>query len=212
MCVAFEADSKPSLVWQGSMATGSSIAHQALEELWSEDLIKEIFIDRIMAPYRSLNSDLSNREWTKLLKSGTPPLEKCLYTGLKPYKPNSDYSAAIKTWKGKKVNLGCHKIAALLDLDILLEWQDPRPEERVVKGYSLEPGWHASHWWCHVDACVNPAHLLPESNRVNQERNTCKAHISTKGYRCPHAPTCADLEPCDGKIKHAYKWTLYSMQ
>jgi hypothetical protein len=168
-----------------------------LNRRWKEFIIK---------PWRSLNQHLTDKEWEQVLRLHPPP-NKCLFTGLKPYKKESLYSAHCVSWpkltRGK-ANLGCHKIAALVGYDYAHEVRDLRPEMQITMVMNngqihLQQNWHASHWYCHNEACVNPLHILPEANIVNQERNTCKRHvICTPGYRCPHYPTCIGLKPCMG--------------
>ena len=97
---------------------------------------------------------------------------------------------------GKQVMILLNRLAALTGKDGNLE-QDQRAEERMVReDGSLRSGWHASHWWCHSNACVNPRHVRPESHKVNQERNTCRSHTNTSNFRCPHRPCCKNCNSC----------------
>jgi hypothetical protein len=185
------------------MSEPSSIAHQALEDLWKKKKLPERWL-KIITASRSVNKHLSTDEWASVLKL-KPPIEKCLFSNLKSYKKGSQYTAQCLWWNDNKVNLACHRIAALVFLDED-ELCDPRVVERVIHSDHLEVNWHASHWYCHNEGCINPMHLIPESNGTNQERNTCKRHRETINYNCPHVPTCVNCKPCSGEVAVPKKW------
>ena len=56
-------------------------------------------------------------------------------------------------------------------------------------GRAPAEGEEVSHL-CHNPACVEPMHLVYEDGMVNKSRLCCKLFAATRGYKCPHQPTC----------------------
>lgn len=202
----------------------SPAAHNELLELWiSEGVnLSEWFLDRVFRfpdgkdredrreQAHRANQHLHEQAWNALVKGGQYPIWACLYSINKPYKAGANYTTIAQKWrdengKNHSVNLGTHKVAAL----VLLEREEQcTPTEIQVwdaENFTLVQGWHASHWYCHDSHCVNPLHLLPEASATNMERNCCKKHKNNPDYCCPHTPTCKD---CAGTnvFKYCNKW------
>jgi len=184
-----------------------NLAQEALDYYWRKGQLLPRWLNSVLVPFRHMNKHVSDSTWSQILTNTKLPQEHCLFTGLKKFKGGANYAALCVPFPEHtqgRANLGCHRMAALIFFDVENEVRDPRGRDvhALDANDGLIENWHASHWYCHNEACVNPLHILPESNTVNQERNTCKRHKTTNGYRCPHFPTCHGLSACiDIKVR-----------
>jgi hypothetical protein len=193
-----------------------NLAQEALDYYWAKNQLVTRWMKSIIVPHRGANAHISDFIWAQILQLRLPQ-DQCIFTKLKNFKGGANYKALCVPYPEhtqERANLGCHRIAALIFYDAKDEVRDPRGGDVPVHDTNdkLVEKWHASHWYCHNEACVNPLHLLPESNTVNQERNTCKRHKTTRGFNCPHFPTCNGLSPCTKNRIRTLKEAKHAIQ
>jgi len=198
-----------------------SFSEQAIQYYYSNGRVETEFLNFLRKSTYD-TSFHSKEEWKDILKFNFPR-EKCIFVGgvgkETSGKNGAKYLGHSIKINGKPGTLLAHRMAALVRLDHDKEFSDLRIENNVLLPEKiLASKWQASHWYCHNDACINPMHLLPECNRVNQERNHCKMwndqlineigyrlHVTPK-YGCTHVPTCVTLQSSYGIRIIPRKW------
>lgn len=163
------------------------------------------FIKQVLEDSKSSNTHIDTDTWARILRTSEFPKLPCLFSGNKPYKDGSKYTATSfnSNSHGGRVNVASHRWAALVYYDPAKEAKDSRTAEEVDINVA---GWHAAHFFCNEEGCVNPMHLIPTTNQVNQEHNMCKNFKTNAHYRCPHRPTCGGCTGLEGQIS-PFKWS-----
>jgi len=70
----------------------------------------------------------------------------------------------------------------------------------------LPPVWHAAHWFCANAKCCNPLHVIPTTQKINEEHKVCMWNVGVDGYCCWHNPTCPKHVGMSGSVLEYIKW------
>lgn len=156
----------------GEDTSEAALNDDQIREVWKYQITKHLVLPDAISAKLKAEKRLVWLSPDFLQQNGFSGSEYCITTDYVPCKVGSGYTQV--RYSGSKMY--CHRIAGLL---------------RVGANYS---GKHldGSHL-CNNDACVNPWHIVFESNELNQSRKCCKLFGQVAGYFCPHEPPCLQV-------------------
>jgi len=58
------------------------------------------------------------------------------------------------------------------------------------EAYNIQPGYEASHFFCHNPHCIHAEHIFFEHPLDNKSRLYCRIYGHKDGFECHHWPEC----------------------